>query len=250
MPRPVRQGERGAGDHVAPRLRQLLRPREPAGALRLRQRARASTASGAPFVTARTRRPAAHDRLAPPLLGEGEGGERARPAGRRFRQRGVERHVQRVPVSRREASAAQASSSASVTPSAGSRRATRRRPSVSVPVLSEQMQDTRPMFSTDGPAHQGLPARQAVHADAEEEGEDDGELLREGRDGERHRAHQRVDPAVALPPAHEGEHQAQRHGRRHEHRHELRDGGLQRRARAALARGAGGRSRRRASRGR
>ena len=53
------------------------------------------------------------------------------------------------PLSRRDASAASESSSASLTESAATRCIRRRRPSVMVPVLSEQIAVIRPMFSTD-----------------------------------------------------------------------------------------------------
>ena len=70
---------------------------------------------------------------------------------------------------------------------------------MSVPVLSEQMQVTRPMFSTrDRAPHERLPPREAVDADAEEEGEGDRKLLGEGGHGEGDRAQQRVEPPVAL----------------------------------------------------
>jgi hypothetical protein len=52
------------------------------------------------------------------------------------------------PLSGRAATAASARSRSGATPSAGTRCVSRRRPSVIVPVLSEQMQVVRPMFST------------------------------------------------------------------------------------------------------
>ena len=70
----------------------------------------------------------------------------------------------------------------------------RSRPSVRVPVLSEQMHVHPPdVLDHHAAANQRLAAGQAIHADAEEEGEDDRKLFRDRRDRERHRAQQRVD---------------------------------------------------------
>ncbi len=80
---------------------------------------------------------------------------------------------------------------------------------------------------------------QAVHADAEEEGEDDRKLLGDRRDRERHRAQERVDRAEPLSQPDHRQHQAHRDGRDQESVHESADGELERRPRVAFrARGA------------
>src|SRR3990172_5247137 len=86
-------------------------------------------------------------------------------------------------------------------------------------------------------AHERLPAGQGGHADAEEEGEDDRELLRQRGGGQRDRAHQGVEPAVPLPEAGEGHDQAHDRRGREQDRHEAPDRALQRQERVGAAHG-------------
>ena len=144
-----------------------------------------STASSAPSV--------ADDRgLALAVLRERKGrqhlgaGALRRPAARRGWPRRADRRV-----SRREASRGEREQPLALdVPSTGRRCVRRSRPSVIVPVLSEQMHDdAADVLHRDGTAHQRLPLRQPVDADAQEEREHDRELLGQRRDGQRGGAH-------------------------------------------------------------
>ncbi len=85
--------------------------------------------------------------------------------------------------------------------------------------------------------HQRLAPREPKDTDAEEEREDDGELLRQRRDGERHRAHQGVEPPVALTEADRGQDQAENRGHGQKQSDEVLDGRLERRERALSSQG-------------
>jgi len=78
----------------------------------------------------------------------------------------------------------------------------------------------------DSPPHERLPSSQPIDADAEEEREDDGEFLRQGRDGERHRAHEGVEPAVTLSQPHRREDETDDRGNAEQQAHEVLDGEL------------------------
>ncbi len=95
--------------------------------------------------------------------------------------------------------------------------------------------DAADVLDGDGAADQRLVLPEAVDPDAEEEREDDGELLRDGGGGEGHRAHDRVEPAVPLPKPDTGEDQADDRGGHEQHRDEALNRRLQRGARARAA---------------
>ena len=65
-------------------------------------------------------------------------------------------------------------------------------------LVRADIRDPADVLDGDRTPDQGLTLRHAIHADAEEEGEDDRELLRDRRRGERDRADEGVEPAVSL----------------------------------------------------